>query len=756
VITPLDALITAARDAASYNSAAEAPPEAVVWCDANGDFLPLLPALRERMPELLTYGDFDPATRTGPAIWLRAAAAGSVSSITWPGGAIPIIYIPAIGRETLKAADDCPASLQPLIWLTVAGNFFGHVNGKDWSLRGFLAAERGALKLTIADDGLTRTALAHCALRFCMRPVEELRGKRWDADALNDMLAPDLAADMLDWINGGFTAADAGRFAAFAGIATKDLNFDPRKLSRQDATKRLAKREGRWADVWARFSGSTGYSGVVGFLGLEEPGTLFEHQDSYPKLNAKAEAKLREQLAGLAGLSTGVARAKIDTLENEHSPRRKSVWAARGEAPLAQALAHLSLVANAKSLPSHDGDALAEAYVAEGSQVDWAAMCALAAAPREIDRVAIIAALRASYLPWLEESALALQELVRTGKVKLALPTASQPKATTILFVDGFRMDLAREMTRRLESEGLKVKFGWSWSGFPTVTATCKPMVSPVASLLTGPSFTTDVLPVSRDGKPATKNVLFKLMQAEGWETDNPLLPTNKLWAESGRFDEEGHALGSRLAERLSSGVRDAADRVLQLVRMGRIVHLVTDHGWLLMPGGLPLAALDVGLVETNGKRTRCAMVKAEAKTSYLQAPWSWNPEVSIAAATGARSFFASYEYAHGGISPQECVLPVLEISGEGMPKDLSISKTIWEGLRLRVEVTGGADLHVDLRLGAESSGPTLIKGGRVLDENGRTSFIVSDEYERQAACLVVLNDDGQVAAYRALTVGGE
>jgi hypothetical protein len=128
---------------------------------------------------------------------------------------------------------------------------------------------------------------------------------------------------------------------------------------------------------------------------------------------------------------------------------------------------------------------------------------------------------------------------------------------------------------------------------------------------------------------------------------------------------------------------------------------------------------------------------------------------VSIAAATGARSFFASYEYAHGGISPQECVLPVLEISGEGMPKDLSISKAVWEGLRLRVEVTGGADLHVDLRLGAETSGPTLIKGGRVLDENGRTSFIVSDDHEREAACLVVLNEDDQVVAHRTLTVGG-
>jgi hypothetical protein len=68
--------------------------------------------------------------------------------------------------------------------------------------------------------------------------------------------------------------------------------------------------------------------------------------------------------------------------------------------------------------------------------------------------------------------------------------------------------------------------------------------------------------------------------------------------------------------------------------------------------------------------------------------------------------------------------------------------------------VAGGADLRVDLRLGSETSGPTLIKGGRVLDEKGRTSFLVGDEHERATACLVVLDDNGQVVAHRMLTVG--
>jgi len=64
------------------------------------------------------------------------------------------------------------------------------VNGKDWNLRGFLSAERGSLKLSFADDAGTQADLSHAALRFCKRPVKELRRKRWDADQLNALLAP--------------------------------------------------------------------------------------------------------------------------------------------------------------------------------------------------------------------------------------------------------------------------------------------------------------------------------------------------------------------------------------------------------------------------------------------------------------------------------------------------------------------------------------------------------------------------------------
>jgi hypothetical protein len=754
--TSIDALVAALRDAANYNAAAEAPPEAVLWCDESSEFLPLLPSLLERMPELLLHGAYDPAKRAGPAIWLRGATARAIPTLPIPDHLTPVIYLPGIARDTLKTADDCPALLLPLVWLTVGGTFFGHVNGKDWTLRGFLAAERGPLQLAVAEDPATRAALGLAALRFCSRPIDEVRARRWDADALNALLAPDVEADMLDWMDGIFTPdADGSRFAAFASIANRELKFDPRKLSRQDAAKRLAQRKGKWAAIWKRFASSTGFAGVVQLLHAEEPTDLLADRSPYPRVNASEEKNLREALLKLASLPRSEASARLTQLENSHAWRRESLWARRGDAPLAQAVAHLAKVAAAQSLPPHDADSFAQAYVSAGAETDWAAMCALAAAPRELDRVAVSAALRAAYLPWLDENASTLQDLLRAGKVRLAEPALPDPEPATIVFIDGLRMDLAKELVRLLAAEDITAKLTWCWSGFPTVTATCKPLVSPVGPLLSGGAAAGDMLPLTPEGKPAAKAALYKLMNSQGWGTSDDGTG-GRLWTETGRFDDEGHARGAKLAESLVPALRDVLDTVSGLARSGRHLRIVTDHGWLLMPGGLPVAALDAGLAEPQGKRARCALVKSSATTSYLHVPWSWNGDVRIATATGARAFLASQEYAHGGISPQECILPVIKVWATTATALVTITQLRWEGLRLRIEATGAADHRVDVRLGTETSGPSLIKGTRVLDEHGKTSVLISDEYERKPACLVVLNDHDRVLAHRALIVGGE
>lgn len=139
--TPLDALIAAFRAASDFDLRAETRPEALVWCDPVNDFALVLPSLRRRLPHLFTLGEHDPALRQGPAVWLRAAIGHALPDFTWPLDEPAILYLPGVTRETLRAAEDCPPHLQLLAWLAVGGASFAHPNGRDWTLRGYLATK---------------------------------------------------------------------------------------------------------------------------------------------------------------------------------------------------------------------------------------------------------------------------------------------------------------------------------------------------------------------------------------------------------------------------------------------------------------------------------------------------------------------------------------------------------------------------------------------------------------------------------------
>src|SRR5436309_1942219 len=103
-------------------SAAVRPPEgwsapvAILWTDAEGQWLPLLPALRAAFPWVYTLGRYEPARRTGPAIWLKCIVDRSLPEAP-PPGETPVLYLPQVRRQELRAAGDCPANLQPLVEL---------------------------------------------------------------------------------------------------------------------------------------------------------------------------------------------------------------------------------------------------------------------------------------------------------------------------------------------------------------------------------------------------------------------------------------------------------------------------------------------------------------------------------------------------------------------------------------------------------------------------------------------------------------
>ena len=83
----------------------------------------------------------------------------------------------------------------------------------------------------------------------------------------------------------------------------KELRFDPRKLSRQDAANRLAQRKGKWNGVWNCFASSTGYEGIVQLLSAEEPSDLLADKAPFPKVNAQEEKALREALTKMGDMS---------------------------------------------------------------------------------------------------------------------------------------------------------------------------------------------------------------------------------------------------------------------------------------------------------------------------------------------------------------------------------------------------------------------------------------------------------------------
>ena len=73
--TVFDALVRSLLAASRYDRNDQTAPAVVLWTDRDGQWRSLLPRLRLTLPQILTLGDYDPATKTGPAIWLRLQAA---------------------------------------------------------------------------------------------------------------------------------------------------------------------------------------------------------------------------------------------------------------------------------------------------------------------------------------------------------------------------------------------------------------------------------------------------------------------------------------------------------------------------------------------------------------------------------------------------------------------------------------------------------------------------------------------------------
>jgi hypothetical protein len=197
-------------------------------------------------------------------------------------------------------------------------------------------------------------------------------------------------------------------------------------------------------------------------------------------------------------------------------------------------------------------------------------------------------------------------------------------------------------------------------------------------------------------------------------------------------------------------------ETVVALLNAGwRRVRVVTDHGWLLMPGGLSKIELPQYLVASRW--ARCATVREGATPQLTMHPWYWNSEVRIASPPGAGAYTAGTTYTHGGLSPQECVVPELTFEQGAVEMTAKITKVEWKRLRCVVTVsTNDPTAQVDVRSNWKQSATSLVIAPKPVGDAGHVSLAVRDEFEGQAVMAVLLDVKGNVLDKRSTIVGGE
>lgn len=748
-----------------------ADPVALLWTDADGQWRSLIPSLLKALPHLYILDAYDPVTRQGPVIWLKCIVERTLAKISPAPGIIPILYLPNVSRQELRAGGDCPFDLQPLIELQYRGAAWHQRNGRDWTVDAFLTSEDG-VGLDIAGDRRTHDAMLRALALLGPEPLAGLRGRRLEADDFDRLAIGDPVRDLLSWISDpeGFQArCDVGRLATFRDICRREFTFDPDSDGTQAAADALLHGGGKWDEVWRRFCDAPRlYPGVSAVLRQARPRDLLGliDQSRRPGFNEENEDKLRKALEATLSLPHVQACEKVAALDDEHKERRGWVWAQLGESPYAVALEPLGRLARTAktALGGATAEAMAVDYAAEGWRCDRAAMEALSRIKQGAENGLVTKVVRALYEPWLDRSARRFQELMSAPGIdpaKLTAPVTAERDAC-VLFADGLRFDVGAVLQERLEAQGFRVRMSHRIAPIPTVTATAKPVASPAHAACSGKADAEDFTPViAANNQAATASRLRDAMARSGVE----ILGQNQAriavgsdasgWTETGKLDALGHSLDALLVRQIDPEIDALLDRIAALLSAGwSRVRVVTDHGWLLLPGGLPRVELSPHLVAT--KWSRCAAVMGGSTPNIPTYPWYWNPVLRIASPPGIGAFVANSEYAHGGISLQECVIPDLIVERGEEAATAAITEISWRGMRCRVAVKSNAEgIQVDLRLNWKQAASSIAAAPKELGKNGEASLAVSDDKHEGAAASVVVSDaSGRVLDYKPTTVG--
>jgi hypothetical protein len=728
-------------------------PVAVLWPDEDRQWAGVSSRLAPSVV-VLTLGEFDPEHETGPATWLRIRVQELAGSASGP----IVVYLPGVARRRLLDTQSLEPGLQCLAGLAVQSNVFSQQNSSDWTPLAFFSNQGKGLGLDVASDAGTRSALAACLPALLDIPVDDLRRRRLAATDFQKLLVTDPVRSILLWMNdpAGFEAARAAdnSWTSFVHLVQSEWKLSVQHDGPLLGAEMLGAQKGRWAEVWSRFVESpAGYPGVVSLLRRVSNATLPDPL-IWPQDNSDAEADLSLALRALAGQPVAHVRAKLGELEEAHGVRRPSIWGQLGEAPVAAVVGQLHELSGVseRQPQGHAPGEIAGDYAEVGWRVDDAFVRSLAVLPIGHELQPVVTAIAESlYLPWLNAATEKFQNAVMADPAWGGPPagvTPDVPAGTCVMFVDGLRIDVAARVAAQLDS-AFDVQVAWGQAAVPTVTATCKPGLTPLAAELGGGA---DLAPTLGGGQPWAQAVFKRRLAEIGWgyvaqdETGDPAAPG---WTEGGDIDTLGHAVGANLVRSLDSEAVSIANRVEELLTSGwREIVLVTDHGWLMVPSKLPKHHLTEHL--TSIRKGRCARLRpgVPVPDGVLTLPWSHDADVTIALAPGIYAFDAGRVYDHGGLSLQESIVPRLTVTSRNVSGTRRLTIDIsWTSLACVVSVDGAPDgVHADLRSRPADASSSLASGGKKV-KDGKARLLAGDEHEGEAAVVVVVGADGTVLA---------
>ena len=766
-----DKVLHALKQAENHNSQVMVKPEVILWPDPENQWTEVISVLQEALSQLLIYGSYNPAKKQGPAIWMKCMIAKALPEANWDADAIPIIYLPGVAKSDLRNVENAVFNFQPLLEYQYTGTLFIQENGREWSILAFVENPINGLGIKVAKDNATKDALKK-TLPSIFQDREVLANKSIiDADYLNNQLFPDIIPSILKWMCKGdpfLKAMDAGKQEVFINLCKSQYEFEPDHKNIKAIAEKLGAQKNSWKYVWQLYATAPHkYPEIEALLRLAKPADLGSGmfalpEESWPQVNEQKEEVLAQALTKVAKQDAAKALTSLRELEKEHGARRNWVWFELGKSPLTDSLQYLVQMA-AKSQEAYSTvsiDSIQNYYTTQGFNIDQHMRKALAAVKTEKDKEIVKSMIQLFYQPWIENMTYKFQKLVAQDSGIFTAQTATQETETYVLFVDAFRYELAEEFAKRLEKQKLKVSLQASWSAIPSLTPTSKPNVSPIATTVSTQSTITEFRPQLQNGKDLQTQAFRDALKAAEFKLvthANDIQTEGKHWQEIGDIDTKGHEEQADMVKRIDElfdQVQEALDVAFE--RGIKRIKIVTDHGWLLLPGGLPKTPLNAGLTETRWGR--CALIKEGAATNLLHLPWRWNPSIFIAYAPGISFFKANKEYAHGGISLHECIVPTVIVENPNIQKIIAEIKVVkWINLKCTINTSDVPDGYkVDIRTKYNDAKTSIVLSKNKTLQGNKVTLMVDDAAEHQAATIVLMDEIERILDKKPTTVGGD